>query len=65
MNAAGSRLPEFLRPGRGIDEQAGAARLQQQLTAPPARQQRLAVGGHHAHRDESGPGGPAGTFLRA
>src|SRR5215467_3870762 len=44
----GQQPGQLGRPGGGIDQQAWPARLDQQLAAAPARQQRLAVAADHA-----------------
>ena len=52
MNGDGSRRPSSVRPGVGVHQQAGAARLEQELPAAAAGQERLAVPGDHADRGE-------------
>ena len=48
------QLPKRPRPVRRVDQQACAARLEQQLTAAAAGHQRRAVRGYHADRHEPG-----------
>src|SRR5215475_12612223 len=43
------QAPELGGPGVGVHQQAGAARLEQELAAAPAWQEARAVPGDHAH----------------
>src|SRR5215472_17657918 len=44
-------------PGVGVDQQAGAARFEQELAAAPAGEEALAVPGDHAHRGQRAAAG--------
>src|SRR6516165_12409353 len=48
----GQQPGQLGRPGCGVHQQAGPARLYQQLAAAPARQQRLAVAADHGDRGQ-------------
>src|SRR5215831_20544738 len=48
---------ELAGPGVGVDQQAQATRLEQELPAPPAWEEALAVSGHHAHPGQRAPAG--------
>src|SRR5690349_8397893 len=46
------QLAQMARTAAGVDQQPAAAGLEQQLPAPAAGNQRGAVAGHHADRDQ-------------
>src|SRR5215471_3864679 len=53
----GQQPGQLGRPGDGVHQQAGAASLDQQLAAAPARQQRLPVAADHGDRDQGAAAG--------